>query len=114
MLVRLLVDVAPPVRPGRLRGWTRDLQLAPRVQHLQGSDHCVGEHIRVVLAAEVQPVHLLVIAPLVERWCCLVILQTLEYGTVDHHLVVLQFPSDDSECVVDEVVVDVHLGEAMT
>ena len=25
------------------------------------------------------------------------------------HLVVLEFPSDHSECVVDEVVVDVHL-----
>jgi len=115
MLVRLLVDVAPvPVRPRRLRGWTRDLQLAPRVQDLQGSDHCVGEHISVVLAAEVEPVHLLVVAPLVESWCCLVVLQTLENGTVDHHLVVLEFPSDHSECVVDEVVVDVDLGEAMT
>jgi len=74
MLVWLLVDVASPVCPGRLRGWSRDLQLPARVQNLQGSDHCVGEDIGVVLATEVQPIHLLVIAPLVKCWRCLVIL----------------------------------------
>jgi len=109
MLMRLLVDVAPSVCPRRLRGRTRYLKLPSRVEHLQGPDHGVGEDVGVVLAAEVQAIHLLVVSPLVKGRSRLIIFQTLQYGTVDNHLVVLKFASNHSECVVDEVVVDVHL-----
>ena len=34
------------------------------LNYLQGSDHCVGEDIRIVLTTKVQPVHLLVVSPL--------------------------------------------------
>ena len=34
--------------------------------------------------------------------------------TVRAHLVVLKFPSDHSECVVDEVVVYVHLQHSVS
>ena len=36
------------------------------LNYLQGSDHCVGEDIRIVLTTKVQPVHLLVVSPLEE------------------------------------------------
>jgi len=109
MLMRLLVDVAPSVCPRGLRGRTRDLKLPSGVEHLQGPDHGVGEDVGVVLAAEVETIHLLVVPPLVKGRSRLIIFQTLQYGTVDNHLVVLKFASNHSECVVDEVVVDVDL-----
>jgi hypothetical protein len=33
-------------------------------RYLQSSDHCTREHVSVILAAEVEAVHLLVVSPL--------------------------------------------------
>ena len=54
--------------------------------YLQGFKHRGGEHVRVVLAGEVEAVHLLVVPPLVESGRGLVVFQPLENGAVDHHL----------------------------
>ena len=54
--------------------------------HLQRLEHGGCEHVRVVLAGEVEAVHLLVVPPLVEGGRGLVVFQTLEYGAVYHHL----------------------------
>lgn len=42
---------------------------------------------------------------------CLIVLEALDDGTIDDHLVVLQFAPDDAKCVVLLVMVDLHLAE---
>ena len=54
--------------------------------HLQRLEHGGCEHVRVVLAGEVEAVDLLVVPPLVEGGRGLVVLQPLQDGAVDHHL----------------------------
>ena len=54
--------------------------------YLQGFKHRGGEHVRVVLAGEVEAVHLLIVPPLVKGGRGLVVFQTLENCAVDHHL----------------------------
>ena len=44
-----------------------------KITYLQSSDHCCSKNICVVLAGEVEPVHLLVVPPLVEGGRCLVV-----------------------------------------
>ena len=57
------------------------------IWYLQGlGDHGLGEGVRIVLAGEVEAVHLPVVAPLVEGGGCLVVLERLLDCTVDHHL----------------------------
>lgn len=52
------------------------------------------------------------VPPLVERRSRLIVFQTAYDTAVYYDLVVIEFPSDDSESVMLGVVVDVHLGEA--
>ena len=56
---------------------------------------------------------LLVVPPLVKGRGGLVVFETFQDCTVDDDLVVLQLPPHHPECVVDKVMVDVNLGEAM-
>lgn len=74
--------------------------------------HGPGKGLCVLLTGEVEAVHGLGVAPLVEGGSGLVVLQALEDGTVDDHLVVLELPADHAECIVLLVVVDLHLAEA--
>jgi len=48
-----------------------------------------------------------------EGRCCLIILETFQYSAVNDNLMVLKFSTYYSKCVVDEMVVNVDLGESM-
>lgn len=74
--------------------------------------HGPGEGFRILLAGEVEPVDGLGVAPLVEGGRRLVVLEALQNGAVDDHLVVLQLAADHTERVVLLVVVDLHLAQA--
>ena len=54
--------------------------------YLQCPEHGCCEDLRVVLAGEVESVDLSLVSPLVEGGGGLIVLQTLQYGTVYHHL----------------------------
>lgn len=102
------VFVIRVLRVGRLAG-NGDRSPA---QHLQRVHHRACEVFRILLTREVQTVNIFGVAPLVERGGRLIVLQPLQDGAVDDDFVVLQLPSDDAECVVLLVVVDLHLAEA--
>jgi hypothetical protein len=56
------------------------------VQGFEGGEHGLGEPVRVLFGTEVETVDLAVVPPLVEGWRGLIILETLQDGTVDDHL----------------------------
>lgn len=74
--------------------------------------HRPGEGVGVVLTREVEPVHLLVVPPLVERDRSLIILEPLQDRAVDDDLVVLQFPADHAERVVHLMMVELNLRQS--
>lgn len=74
--------------------------------------HGPGKVLRIVLAREVEAVDELGVAPLVEGGGGLVVLEALQDGAVDDHLVVLQLAAHHPEGVVLLVVVDLHLAQA--
>lgn len=84
-----------------------------RAEHIEGKHHGGREGGGLLLAGEVETVHLPGITPLVEGGCGLIILQPLYYGVVDHYLLVLYFDPDHAEGVVGCVVVDVDAAEAL-
>jgi hypothetical protein len=49
-------------------------------------EHGTSKGVGIFLTAEVQSIHLFVITPLVKRGCCLVVLQSFQDSTVNHHL----------------------------
>ena len=55
--------------------------------------------------------YLSIVPPLMEGRCSLVVLQTLENGTVDDHFMILNLSSHNAECLIDSVMVNVHLDE---
>ena len=60
------------------------------VERLERRQHGLREVVGVLLHREVQPVHLPVVAPLVECRRRLIVLEALQYGAVYHHLEKLQ------------------------
>lgn len=74
--------------------------------------HGPSKVLRIILAREVQAVNEFRIAPLMK--CCrgLIVLQSLQNGAVDDHLVILQLSSHHTERVVLLVVVDLHLAQS--
>lgn len=56
------------------------------VQCLQCRIHSLGKTVRFFLADKIQAIDLTIVSPLVKRRRCLVVLQALEYGTIDDHL----------------------------
>ena len=63
-----------------------DRRVGTRLTHLERSKHGRSEYLGVVLTRKVEPVNLLLIPPLVEGLRRLVVLQPLQYGTIDHNL----------------------------
>ena len=55
-------------------------------ENIQCSKHGPSKAVRLFFAAEVKSVHLSTVAPLMECWCCLVVLEALENCTVNDHL----------------------------
>ncbi|RMZ93988.1 hypothetical protein BpHYR1_015270 [Brachionus plicatilis] len=59
-----------------------------------------------------QPVHLFGVAPLQKRLVRLVVLEVFLQRTIDDHLVVLDLAADHSVGLIEQVLVDLDLGEA--
>lgn len=74
--------------------------------------HRTRKAFRVLLTREIQTVNIFRVAPLMECGGGLVVLQALENRTVDDDFMVLQLPSDDSECVILLVMINLNLAEA--
>ena len=71
----------------RVDKWSHLLnQVTLTVENFQGGHHGVAELFRVLPVGKVKPVHVAGVAPLVECRRRLVVLEILQYGTVDHHL----------------------------
>ena len=66
--------------------WASRARVGALLTHLERSKHGRSEYLGVVLTRKVEPVHLLLIPPLVEGLRRLVVLQPLQYGTIDHNL----------------------------
>lgn len=74
--------------------------------------HGPGKGLRILLTGKVESVDGFRVAPLMKRGCGLIVLEALQNGTVDDHLVILQLAPDDAEGVVLLVMVDLHLAQA--
>lgn len=98
---------------GRILGlwltWNSDRTTA---QHLQRVHHGAREIFRILLTREIQSVNIFRVAPLMKCGGGLIVLQSLENRAVDDDFVVLKLSSDDAECVVLLMMVDLHLAEA--
>ena len=80
-----------------------------RVERVQTVAHCGGERFGVARRAEVQPVHLLLVAPLVERWSGLIVLERTQHWTVEHNRVIRRAaPADDPVAAGGRVQEDLH------
>ena len=55
-------------------------------KEFKGREHGLREMVGLLLAAEVEPINLTLVSPLMKRRCCLVVFEALENGTVDHNL----------------------------
>ena len=73
-----------------MKGGRRLDRIAASAQRLERVQHSARERLRVQLTGEVQAVHKLGVAPLMEGGRGLIVLQPFQDRTVDHHLVVLQ------------------------
>lgn len=112
------VHVGTPASPtgylGRLRrrgDWGR---LSVHViERVEGGQHGPREVLSILTGGEVEAVHLATVSPLVECRGRLVVLEPLQDGAVDDHLMVLDLPADHPEGVVDGMLVDLHLGDAL-
>lgn len=54
---------------------------------------------------------MLVVSPLVKGRRGLIIFETLQNGTIDHDLMVLEFSSHNSEGIVYKMVIDMNFGQ---
>lgn len=80
------------------------------VNYIKGLKHRLGEGVGVVLTGEIEPVHLLVVPPLMKRARRLIVLEPAEDRAVNNDLVILQLSADHAERVVHLVMVELHLG----
>lgn len=81
-------------------------------QHLQRVHHGTCKVFRILLTREVQTVHVFRVAPLMECGGGLIVLEALENRAIYDHFMVLQLSSDDPECIVLLVVINLHLAQA--
>lgn len=80
--------------------------------HIQGMMHGPGKVLRITLTRKVESVDIFGVAPLMKCGRGLVILQSLEYGAIDHHLVILELSPHHTERVVLLMVIDLHLAQS--
>ena len=69
----------PPYSDRRLTLWLTH-------QSVQGCNHGLGEVFCLLATGKVETIHLTIVAPLMEGWGGLVVLQPFQDGTVYHHL----------------------------
>lgn len=74
--------------------------------------HRPGEGVGVVFTRKVEPVHLLVVPPLVERDRGLIVLEPFQDRAVDDDLVILQLPTHHTKRVVHLMMVKLDLRQA--
>lgn len=80
--------------------------------HIQRMHHSACESFSIILRREIQTIYEFRIAPLMECGRGLIIFETLQYGTVDDDLVILQLTANNAKCVVLLMMIDLHLAEA--
>lgn len=95
----------------RGRSLARRWPWGAHTQNFQGSHHGIGKRLSVLLAAEVQSIDVLIVAPLMKRGRGLIVFEPFQNGTVDHNFVVLQLPANHSKRIVQNVLIDVHFGK---
>ena len=78
--VRIEPEGQYPKRTGGDVKWELPAELTRLLgaQHVEGEEHGIGEGGGLLLAGEVETVHLPGITPLVEGWCGLVVLEPLD------------------------------------
>lgn len=80
--------------------------------YLQGMHHGACKVLRIALAGKIETVNIFGVAPLMKCGCGLIIFESLQYGAIDNDLMILQLTSNDTECVVLLMMIDLHLAEA--
>lgn len=80
--------------------------------YLQGMHHGACKVLRIALTGKIETVNIFGVAPLMKCGCGLIIFESLQYGAIDNDLMVLQLTSNDTECVVLLMMIDLHLAEA--
>lgn len=89
----------------------RELGQCTAAQHLECVHHCSRKALSILLTREVQAINIFCVAPLMKGGGGLIIFQSFEYRAVDDDFVILQLAADDSECVVLNVMKDLHFAE---
>lgn len=74
--------------------------------------HSTRKILGIALAGKVETIYIFGVAPLMERSRSLIVFETLQNGTVDDHLMILQLASHHTECVVLLMMVDLHLAQS--
>lgn len=73
--------------------------------------HGARKVLGIALAGKVETVYILGVTPLMERCRGLIVFESLQYRTIDDHLVILQLAAHDTECVVLLMMIDLHFAE---
>lgn len=90
--------------------WTRTSCI---VYGIQSGSHCLSKAFCVLLVGKIQTINLTLVSPLMKCGRGLVIFQTTNDCTVNDHLMVLQLPAHNPECIIGRVAINLDLGEAL-